>query len=407
MAEQVTKMLKAGERRRSDGRYEYRWSDETGKRRSTCSNNLRELREKERLIAAGLYDNPIANPKKKEKEAPIVSNLFYTWLKTKITLRPTSYQKLVEQYRRYIEPEFATMRIEKIKNSDLKCFYNYLLIDRDLSKSTIKKVHNELNQMFELAVENGIIDKNPAAKAFREIALSPDKESKRNKADHLTKEQQNSLLDFMKNSAKYLYWYPAIATLVGTGMRLGEFAGLRWANVDFEKRTITVDHTVSYYYQDAKKCSDFVFNDTKTKSSKRTIPLSEMVIEALRMQQEYQEIAEVKRPELDGITDFCFHSSRGHLINEQRINHVIEGVIRDHNAERPDNPLPRFSCHTLRHTFATRLSEAHIAIKAAQAILGHSDFQTTYNIYVGVDESFVMQEFMNAEFDKITGSGAN
>ena len=99
----------------------------------------------------------------------------------------------------------------------------------------------------------------------------------------------------------------------------------------------------------------------------------------------------VKLLTVDEIINF-FCSGRGRLISEQRINSIIHEILEKHNAERPEIPLPRFSCHTLRHTYVTRLCEAGVSIKAAQTLLGHADFQMTYNIYVGADDSFVAEE---------------
>ena len=55
-------------------------------------------------------------------------------------------------------------------------------------------------------------------------------------------------------------------------------------------------------------------------------------------------------------------------------------------SENPEVLLPNFSCHNLRHTFATRLCESGANIKAIQGILGHSDITTTMDIYTDVTQ---------------------
>ncbi len=64
--------------------------------------------------------------------------------------------------------------------------------------------------------------------------------------------------------------------------------------------------------------------------------------------------------------------------------------------------LPNFSCHTLRHTFTTRLIESGMNIKVIQEALGHSDIQTTLNIYADVTKELKQQQFV--EFDDFISS---
>ena len=59
--------------------------------------------------------------------------------------------------------------------------------------------------------------------------------------------------------------------------------------------------------------------------------------------------------------------------------------------------LPNFSCHNLRHTFATRLCEAGVNIKVIQEILGHSDISTTLDIYTDATSDFKKKEMLSFE----------
>ena len=59
-------------------------------------------------------------------------------------------------------------------------------------------------------------------------------------------------------------------------------------------------------------------------------------------------------------------------------------VLLEHDLETMPVLLPNFSCHILRHTFATRLCESGINIKVIQSVLGHVDISTTMDIYVDV-----------------------
>ena len=65
-------------------------------------------------------------------------------------------------------------------------------------------------------------------------------------------------------------------------------------------------------------------------------------------------------------------------------------LLKDENAEVL---LPHFSCHSLRHTFTTRMCEAGVNVKVIQDTLGHKDISTTLNIYTDVTKELRKSEF--------------
>ena len=102
---------------------------------------------------------------------------------------------------------------------------------------------------------------------------------------------------------------------------------------------------------------------------------------------------------IDGYTDFIFINRFGQAQHQATLNKAIRRIIRDSNDEQflhsdePDVLLPHFSCHSLRHTFTTRMCEAGVNIKVIQDALGHSDISTTLNIYADVTKEMKAEEF--------------
>ena len=118
------------------------------------------------------------------------------------------------------------------------------------------------------------------------------------------------------------------------------------------------------------------------------------------MEREYQrEIGLTCNVVIDGYTDFIFLNRDGGTFYQGTLNKTIRRIIRDCNDEvlqkGEDDPvlLPHFSCHSLRHTFTTRMCEAGVNIKVMQDTLGHADISTTLNIYADVTKELKRGEF--------------
>ena len=128
--------------------------------------------------------------------------------------------------------------------------------------------------------------------------------------------------------------------------------------------------------------------------------MMDFVKEAFEKERAYQEESGIHcTVTVDGYTDFIFVNRFGECQHQGTLNKAIRRIIRDCNDEEltknPDSTilLPRFSCHTLRHTFTTRMCEAGVNVKVIQDALGHSDISTTLNIYADVTKELRKSEF--------------
>ena len=83
----------------------------------------------------------------------------------------------------------------------------------------------------------------------------------------------------MKKNQIYRHWYPIFAVMIGSGLRVGEIAGLRWQDIDLDKEIISVNHTLVYYRHKENGCY-FNIHTPKTESGKRTVPMLQFVKEA-------------------------------------------------------------------------------------------------------------------------------
>ena len=304
-------------------------------------------------------------------------------------------------YNTFVRPNFGKQRIAALKKSDVKRFYNYLADERGLQASTIDSVHTVLHQVLDMAVDDDYIRSNPSDGVLKELKQSHIFKTEKRRG--LTKPEQELLLNFLKNHPIYNHWYPIFAVMVGTGLRVGELSGLRWCDIDLDEGIIDINHTLVYYdHRDENSKTGCYFNvhTPKTEAGKRQVPMLEFVKEAFLMEREYQQLIGLEcKVTIDGYTDFIFLNRDGGTFYQGSLNKTIRRIIRDYNDEvlqnGEENPvlLPHFSCHSLRHTFTTRICEAGVNIKVMQDTLGHADISTTLNIYADVTKELKKEEF--------------
>ena len=96
-------------------------------------------------------------------------------------------------------------------------------------------------------------------------------------------------------------------------------------------------------------------------------------------------------------TEYIFLNSKGKIHYPTTVNQAIKNIVHAYNKEHLDNPISEFSVHQIRHAFCQRLCEQDVNIKVIQSIMGHSDFETTMNVYAEVSEKKKIDEFEELE----------
>ena len=257
--------------------------------------------------------------------------------------------------------------LQNIKPKHIQEFYQYLL-DEGLSGNTVKHYHANIRKALQYAMKTDIILSNPADKV------------------DLPKIEQYKPKFYTSDEVKIL-----LNEVIGTkleipvmidcfyGFRRSEVIGLKWSAIDFENDTITIDHTIT------QSNGKLIIRDkTKTKSSKRTLPLEPIVKSFLIELKEKQE----KNKELCGDSynkDYLEYICVDNCGNIIRPDYVTETFLK--LLKRKNLKIIRF--HDLRHTCASILLKNGANMKEIQAWLGHSNYNTTANLYAHLDSSSV------------------
>lgn len=390
------RVLKENETQRPDGTYSYRWRTTDGKRHAVYGRTLEELREKEQAVLRDKSDGIRTNAQK-----VTLNDIFDMWVQLKKGLKENTFQNYIYMYEQFARNDIGQLKIITLKRSDIRRYYNRLIDERCLKIATVDNIHTVLHQVIDIAVEDGYLRNNISDNALKELKQARNLFTEKRKA--LTVKEQNLFMDYIKGSPMYQHWYPIFALMLGTGLRVGEATGLRWEDVDFENNTISVNHTLVYFNHSKGGCY-FGINTPKTRAGERTVPMIDSVKEALLQEKKNQNLAGIKcNARVDGFTDFIFVNRFGNVQHQGTLNKALRRIIRDCNDEVLESGkanavlLPKFSCHTLRHTFTTRLCESGINIKVIQSVLGHADISTTLDIYADVTKDLKKAEMQTFE----------
>jgi len=332
--------------------------------------------------------------------------LYDKWRLLKKGIKPNTFENYKYMYEMFVRESLGDSPIKKMKKSDIRKFYNTLHDVRGLKAETVASVHTVLHQVFEIGVDDDYLTRNPSDNALTELKRAYADE--RTTHNCLTVKEEKLLLDYLrKPGCKYNHWYPLIVTMLYTGMRIGEVGGLRWEDVDFVNNFISVNHTVVYYCHRADKAKHgkqkWGANKPKTAAGMRVIPMLPIVREALLMEKEYQKETGISCQQvIGGYTNFIFVNREGNVQHQGIVNNAIRRIVRDCNFAEIDKAggvkdgmilLPNFSCHSLRHTMATRMKEAHVDDLVRRTVMGHASQDITDGIYTHVQNSFSQEEF--------------
>lgn len=392
------RVLKEGEYQRASGTYEFKWRDKRGSRHSISAKTLEELREKELDVLRDVLDGVRA-----DKNDLTINDLYNSWIQLKRGLKENTFSNYKYMYTQFVEPNFGKNKLVDLKRSDVRSFYNYLADEMHVQVRTIDSLHTVLHQVLELGVEDEYLRYNPSDNALRELKKARNYNVEKKRA--LTIPEQELFESFLRKQGQYHRWYPIFIVMLWTGMRVGEVTGLRWCDIDLEEGIINVNHTLVHYKDVNEQKCIFRINTPKTKAGERIIPMLPKVKEAFIMEKEYQEQCGLKSVDVvDGYRDFIFVNRFGEVQHQGTLNKALRRIIRDCNFEVIDNCkgddaviLPKFSNHSLRHTFTTRMCEAGMNVKAMQRVLGHSDIGTTMDIYAEATKELVKSELENFE----------
>ena len=391
--------LKKGEiQRASDGRYVYTYTDPLGRRKYVYAQDLTTLREKEQKLMRDRLDGLDLYAAGKAT----INDTFDRYMATKYDLRESTRSNYLYTYDHFIRDDFGRKKIVDIKFSDVLHYYYYLLNEKDIALGTLDSIHCLLHPTFQLAVRDDIIRKNPSDGVKREISKKTGKN--RGIRHALTIDQQRAYMEYIAGHPIFYHWWPIFTVLLGTGCRIGECLGLRWEDLDFDNRMISVNHCIVYYQEEESGKSVMKVSKPKTDAGIRTIPMLDVVKDAFEMEREEQEETGFNDQVIDGMTGFIFQNRYGDVPNPQAVNHTIKRIISNYNAEEVLNAkkekrepliIPDFSCHHLRHTFATRLCEAETNLKVVQSVMGHRNIETTMDIYAEATDKKKRESFQD------------
>jgi integrase len=317
-----------------------------------------------------------------------------TWLG--IWFRDYSSRKIKQSTRssydmyihKHIFPEIGNLKISTLTPTVIQRFYNKKIesgrLDGKggLNPKTLKNIHNMLHAALDQAVKNDIIAKNPC----NSVVLPP---MKKKEIQVLSVEDQSKLIDACRSERLGF----GITLTLHTGLRLGELLGLKWCDVDFENRTLSVNRTLNRlksFDPNSPAKTEIVIGIPKTKNSMRRIPLSELLVEKFTDHKAAQDKEKTVNADIYIDQDFVFANIIGMPIEPRAYQDVFKRALKKGN-------VADINFHALRHTFATRALELNIPAKIVSQILGHATIQLTLDLY-----SHVTPEHMRESMEKIS-----
>ncbi|WP_392508812.1 tyrosine-type recombinase/integrase [Naumannella halotolerans] len=350
--------------KRSDGRFQrtlsYTDADGTKRRKSFYGATQKEAADK--LKAA--QDRLAKGAPVKDATRTLTDWLTY-WYDTglKASNRAPKTKAMHQQLTRsHVIPCIGAVTLDKLKPADVQKFL-LTMTDAGYAPNTRRNTYNALRAALDDAVTNGLLAANPAHKIDRPAVP-------RSEAPSLSVPEVKALLSAAASSRNE----PVLRFILYTGVRRGEALGLRWVDIDWNRKEAKV-------------------RGTKTTDSYRTISLSGAAVTVLKDVQKRQEAERTKAANVWTETGLAFTTALGTGIGERNLNRTLETVSK--TAKVKATP------HTLRHTYATTALLNGVPLHVVSRNLGHASIRITADIYGHLTDEAAAQaaEAVSAAYD--------
>lgn len=284
------------------------------------------------------------------------------WYETykEATIKANTKEKYQTSIKRLEKDDLANIRLRDLSLELLQKYYNSLK-KQGKSSETIRATHMLINGALEKAEGTNRIIKNPARHV---IIPRDDREEGEKEARALTEKECK---EFMSEMGRRSHYYMFALFMENTGLRPGETIALNRSDLDIEHRKVKVNKT---YVRVLKS----VQNSTKTRSSKRVVPIPENIIKLMNEYMLKQNNKKRSAP--------LFQTLKGTRISPRN-------ALRQFKVVGQDIGCDWVNLHTMRHTYASRLFKERVDIKIISQLLGHKDVSTTYDIYVHFIDNIV------------------
>jgi len=273
-------------------------------------------------------------------------------------------------------PHLAKLKLKDISRKKYQETLNKLK-EENFSKSSIGGAHVVGKMIFKRAIELELISNNPTQYASipKKTKTVEELEEEEEVAKYLEKEELSLFLSTTKERGLDKD-YLVFLVLAYTGIRAGELCALKWKDIDFKERTISITKTL---YNPKNNTTKYKLLPPKTKTSRRKIDIDPVVIVELEKHKAQQNIIKMENRNTYHDKDFIFTKERDHLGYPEIIRTVANRMLRILKLSKLNESL---TPHSLRHTHTSLLAEAGTSLPEIMERLGHKDDKTTRFVYM-------------------------
>jgi len=316
---------------------------------------LKQLTEAD--IALGKW-----SPAKEEASAaaaPTVDEYFATFSRTYLAtaVRDSTQISYAGSFKNHISPMLGGIRMDRLSRTKVKEFVGGL-VAKGLAKASIRIITAELAAVFNSAIEDGIVSENPAKRLTKFYKQAP---VVHEEIQPLTRDEVPLFLGSVtRRSPEH---YPLFLCAIHTGLRSGELAGLKWADVDFNGKFLNVRNNVVRGR----------VRNTKTDKRRRVDVSDTLFAELFELRRRRKEAYLGKGK--NEIPEWVFCNRTGKAPDMHNVKN------RTFFACLEKAGLRRIRFHDLRHTFASLLIQDGQSLKYVSEQLGHSSIKLTADVY--------------------------